>query len=853
MDAVAVIRVLTVLVFTGLAAVALLRWRRTHGAAAGWFGLSLAVLAAVTLSLAALPDGARSDAAEWLRKVTVATLALFPYLLYRFSAAFAAPGRRTEVVATGLTGAVVVLTLAVPAVHLVDDEGRPGWFALYLAVLIAQWLTLSLIVAVRFWRAGRGKPTVARRRMRTLSLGSLTLTLALVLAGGAEGGALVGIRLLALSGGCLLFLGFAPPARLRRAWRRSEEERARGAAATLVGATTVEQVTDNLLPRVNEILGGRGAALLDRDGLVLGRRGVTAEEAERAAAELPDAGEGGRVGLVVEEGALVVWTDPYTPFFGRDELELMRDLGSLAFLAAERCRLHELERAARIGLERQTELTGRLFDSTSDGILAFDRDIRYTLWTRGMERISGVTESEAIGRHAFEVFPFLEEIGEDRYFRDALSGRDAISTERRYTVPESGREGFFESHYSPLYGEGGEIVGGLAIVRDVTDRKRAEQEHAARAEAELRYLREHEIAETLQRSLLPERLPETPGMAVAGRYLPGGAGAVGGDWYDVLSLADGRLGLAMGDVVGHGIAAATAMGQLRSALRSYAVEGSPPGVVLDRLARAVRQLDEDSMATLLYIVFDPSTGSFRHCAAGHPPPLVMPPAGPPTYLRGASSLPLGVTGGRYADAEGSLSEGSLLVLYTDGLVERRGRSIGEGLAHLKRAVAQGPREPEALCDHLLASLLGDNVAEDDVALLVLQSVPVAGRPLRLRLPAEPRSLAPLRRLTERWLQGTGATREDVAAILVACGEAVTNAIEHAYLPARGHVDVAGDLEGDRVVVTIRDAGRWRAPRGEHRGRGLGLMNGLMDEADVTHGPDGTTVRLCRRLRTPAAV
>lgn len=853
MEAIAAIRILTVLVFAGLAVVALLRWRRSGSAAAGWFGLSLGVLAAATLSLTALPDDARSDGAEWLRKVTIATLALFPYLLYRFSASFESPARRTEVVAATLTATVVVVTFAVPEVHLADERDSPDWFPFYLALLVGQWLTLSMIVAVRFWRAGRGKPAVARRRMRTLSMGSIGLTLAVVLAGEAEGGLLVGIRALALGSGCLLFLGFAPPARLRQMWRRTEEERVRRAAASLVAATTVEQVTESLLPRVNKILGGRGAALLDDGGRVIGSHGVTPEEAEGAPLEHGRTGRSDRVALRLEKGALIVWTDRYTPFFGREELELMRDLGSLAFLAAERCRLFELERAARLQLERQTELTGRLIDSSYDGILAFDRELRYTLWSPGMERITGVPASQTLGRHAFSVFPFLVEIGEDRHFHDALEGRGSISADRPFTVPETGSEGFFESHYSPLYGDGGEIVGGLAIVRDMTDRKRAESERAARAEAERRYRREHEIAETLQRSLLPERLPETPGVAVAGRYLPGGAGTVGGDWYDVLTLADGRLGLAMGDVVGHGIAAATAMGQLRSALRAYAVEGADPAAVLDRLSRATRQLDADAMATLLYLVFDPTSGTVRYSGAGHPPPLLVPPDAAPRYLREGRSVPLGVAGGRYTDGEASLEDGALLVLYTDGLVERRGLSIADGLERLERVVADGPREPEALCDHVLGTLLDDEGTDDDVALLVLESVPVAGRPLRLHLPAEPRSLAPLRRLIARWLQGSPAGADDVAAIQVACGEAVTNAIEHAYAPAVGHVDVEGELTDQEVLLEVRDEGRWRAARGLDRGRGLELMRGLMDEADVKHGDEGTTVRLRRRLRTPAAV
>jgi integral membrane sensor domain MASE1 len=162
---------------------------------------------------------------------------------------------------------------------------------------------------------------------------------------------------------------------------------------------------------------------------------------------------------------------------------------------------------------------------------------------------------------------------------------------------------------------------------------------------------EHRNAETLQRSLLPDRLPIIPGVEFASRYLPGGAGLeVGGDWYDVFTLPRGRLGLTIGDVVGRGLAAAAAMGQLRTALRAYAIETDSPAAVLQRLSRLVAELEAAQMATLIYAVLDPDTRTLSFASAGHPPPLLIGPDGQASYLMEGRSPPLGVTKAAQAEA-----------------------------------------------------------------------------------------------------------------------------------------------------------------------------------------------------------
>jgi PAS domain S-box-containing protein len=192
--------------------------------------------------------------------------------------------------------------------------------------------------------------------------------------------------------------------------------------------------------------------------------------------------------------------------------------------------------------------------------------------------------------------------------------------------------------------------------------------------------RQQTIAEELQRSLLPQTLPPVPGLAMAARYFAGGAGTrVGGDWYDTIPLPGGRVAVVIGDVAGRGIAAASTMGQLRSALRAYALDGASPASVLERLNRFLLSLSWDSMATALVLVIEPATGRLTYANAGHPPPLIMDGDGVAISLKGSLSVPLGaldVAG--YEEGTAILEPGATLVLYTDGLVEQRDELIDRG-------------------------------------------------------------------------------------------------------------------------------------------------------------------------------
>ena len=384
----------------------------------------------------------------------------------------------------------------------------------------------------------------------------------------------------------------------------------------------------------------------------------------------------------------------------------------------------------------------------------------------------------------------------------------------------------------------------LSILRLAADRVALAIDHARV------YEREHRIAETLQNSLLPERLPRLPGLAVAARYLPAADEArVGGDWYDVLPVPGGGVGLVMGDVAGKGLAAASMVGRLRSALRAYALEGHAPARVLEQLNRLIWTEAEDSqMATLIYVVVDAAEGEVRWVNAGHPPPLLLDGQERPRYLEGGSSVPLGVL--PFPDFEEvavPMDPGGTVVLYTDGLVERAGENIERGLGRLAEALSGAPIEPEQLCDHVLRELVPDGGAPDDVALLTLRTIPMTDR-FRVDFPATPEALASMRAVLRRWLRHVGGDEQEIAEIVTACGEAATNAIEHSGTGGGASFEVGGRLERDGIRLTVRDYGVWRTPRAGDQGRGLSLMRALMDSVEVTPTPEGTTVRLERTLR-----
>jgi PAS domain S-box-containing protein len=377
----------------------------------------------------------------------------------------------------------------------------------------------------------------------------------------------------------------------------------------------------------------------------------------------------------------------------------------------------------------------------------------------------------------------------------------------------------------------------VGTVQDITERRE--------------YEREHRIAQTLQRALLPRELPDLDGFVFAARYLPAEAGAyAGGDWYDVIPLVSGDVALVIGDVAGHGLEAASVMAQVRMAVRAYALEGIAPTSVVARAHALLRQLHGGrQMVTMLFLVIDGSTLRARVVNAGHPPPLVVDLEGSMSYATTQTSLPIGVdsTPG-FSETEIELRAGSTLVLYTDGLIDRRDLSVDEGLERLKAvAWAQRDQTLDELCARLVAALVPDD-APDDIALLCARVEAARADRFHLRIPAVPSELASVRRSVARWLSVLELDANEVDDIVLACSEACANAIEHAYGPAGGPIEIELAVDDGVAEMTVRDFGRWRPTRSPDEGRGLAVIDAAMHDVSFTRGEEGTEIRMRRSIQ-----
>jgi anti-anti-sigma factor len=365
---------------------------------------------------------------------------------------------------------------------------------------------------------------------------------------------------------------------------------------------------------------------------------------------------------------------------------------------------------------------------------------------------------------------------------------------------------------------------------------------------------ERRVAHTLQRSMLTTQLPEVEGVEFAVRYLPSSSDAeVSGDWYDVIPLPDGRVGVVIGDVVGRGVDAAATMSQLRTALRAYAVEGLEPAEVVAKLHRLVEHLRVGLSTTLMYLDLDPFTLELRYVSAGHLPMLHAPADGPPRFLAGARSPPLGATPAQapIPQDHAVLAAGDRLLLYTDGLVERRDAAIDSRLEMLRAAMERAPRDMRVLLRQLTSELAADSTRTDDIALLALRADGPPAGALVTGIGADASQLRGLRAELRAWLATVGADAGEVHDVLVAVGEACSNAIEHARVAGGGRIDVRARTRGRDLVVTVRDGGRWREPAAPgDRGHGLRLMRMLAREVKIATAQNGTRVEL--RFRPGAA-
>jgi serine phosphatase RsbU (regulator of sigma subunit)/anti-sigma regulatory factor (Ser/Thr protein kinase)/anti-anti-sigma regulatory factor len=486
--------------------------------------------------------------------------------------------------------------------------------------------------------------------------------------------------------------------------------------------------------------------------------------------------------------------------------------------------------------------------------------------------------SDAIGMPYREAFPEIE--GQQLYElldRVYTTGQPETGKEWRAQIdrdPGGIQEVYGDFTVAPRRAADGTVNGLLVIVTDVTEpvaERRASRRRPK--DAEDGYDAAREVVAELQRALLPTALPVLPQVRIAARYLVAGQDqSAGGDWFDAIPLGGGSVALVVGDVVGHGLEASAAMGQIRAVLAELLAAEPDLARVLERADAYAARTPALRAATLTLAVFDPADGTLRYTTCGHPPPLVVGADGMVRFLPGTGTGPLG-TGSAPHLAVAALAPGELMLLYSDGLIERPHRTIEAGMAELakvaadaaaNRALSAGaaPSAAERVCQ-LTVELLTRTGYADDVTALAVERLADPVPALHLELPSKRPSLSVARDAFTDWLHSLGATAEDTEALHLAMVEVVTNAIEHAYPPGEaGIVALDATLADDgNVECRITDHGHWRRPDASDADRGHGLMvaGHVVDTLLVSHPPDprgapgtsGTVVSLRLRLRRPA--
>ena len=365
------------------------------------------------------------------------------------------------------------------------------------------------------------------------------------------------------------------------------------------------------------------------------------------------------------------------------------------------------------------------------------------------------------------------------------------------------------------------------------------------------YAREHHVADTLQRALLPENLPEHDRLLFDAAYIPGAEEAiVGGDWYDAFKLPDGRIALSIGDVAGHGLRAAIVMGEVRQAFRAAALNPKSPSLVLERANTIVNMRPNPVMVTAIFGIIDPATSTITYAAAGHPPPVLALPCTLVERLP-TGGIPLGIADEIDAtDWSFTIPPGAYLALYTDGLIEFS-HDVLEGetlLVDALRAevVTRTPKPAHAL----MGRLFEHRKNSDDCAALIVGADDAVQRNFTFDFSAIPLAAPIVRRSLQRYALRLGLTDDQTYALMTAVGEAVANAVEHAYADHPGTVKLRIEPTDTALAITIEDNGRWKQQqKRDERGRGLPLMRALMDGVEIRTNAASTTIRLTMTLTT----
>jgi serine phosphatase RsbU (regulator of sigma subunit)/anti-sigma regulatory factor (Ser/Thr protein kinase) len=384
--------------------------------------------------------------------------------------------------------------------------------------------------------------------------------------------------------------------------------------------------------------------------------------------------------------------------------------------------------------------------------------------------------------------------------------------------------------------------------------------HLAQVLAKARdYEQTRAVALTLQHAILaPMELPH----GFAARYTPAVPPLeVGGDWYDVIPLPGQRTGVVAGDCVGRGLPAAAIMGQLRSASRAVLLRAPGPAEALTDLDTFASRIPGAECTSVFCAIIDHAAGTVTYSCAGHPPPVLVTAAGQYQLLDGARSLPLALLPPDWHRSQETavLPPGATLMLYTDGLVERRNQSLDKGIDAAAVTLAErGQDHPDQVADHIMSAMTPATGYEDDVAVLIYRHPPA---PLTVQVPADdPTCLALLRARLREWLAAAGIGSREATDIMIAAGEAAANAFEHATTgrPAGAAsvlITLTARAAPSMVQLTVADTGSWRSPPADReqpapgtRGHGVIFMHALMDDVTIDPSAHGTTVTLTKDLK-----
>lgn len=394
-------------------------------------------------------------------------------------------------------------------------------------------------------------------------------------------------------------------------------------------------------------------------------------------------------------------------------------------------------------------------------------------------------------------------------------------------------------------------LAGLLIAAESHERELATRQAAERAlerrSAEREQQRHRELALQVQRGLLPDRLVEHPDLEIAARYeAASDLLEVGGDWYDTIPLGDGRIGLVVGDVVGHGTEAMTSMGRIRTALAALAMRADDPGSLLGEVDDFVRGPDGTMYATVFYAIVDTERNSIHYASAGHPPGLMVRPSGETTWLDQGLSGPL------HAESDGPRSHSSIafepgatLVLYSDGLIERRGESLDVGLGRLERLVDESAdRGVGAMCDELFDRLGVGYSRKDDVVILVARATMSRTLEYRERFAARPDELGLLRASVRSWAEAWHLEPTLIDDLLIAVSEAAANCVRHAYRDIEnGSMEIRISHRNELLDVAVTDGGEWKGSLDNVGDPGLGgsIIRAVTEDFEIDTNASGTRV------------